>query len=139
MGSIDRSQYRIIDSDPFEGHYLTIDPSNLTDSTIVLLLRYSKTYGNNFNYDDEARTKTIQMRTRYDVIGCRHLSPSLSHSEQAAQIQNWLADLDKQIYTTLNIADIGEPAARAFRALRPDHFQLNERCKSEHLRSLILA
>lgn len=139
MALIDRGDYAVIDSGLFNAHYLTIDIGTPNDSTVALLVNRVDTYGNNLIYDDDARTESPIIHTRYNVIGCRHLSPALSYDQQAQQIAKMIEPLEVTVRTTVNISEIGAPAARAFRQFKPEYFKFDEKRSPEFLRSLIIA
>jgi hypothetical protein len=128
MTTEERLDYETVGIDSlFNAHYLTIDIGQPTDSTVALLVHRADTYGNNFIYDHARKTKRPIIHTRYNVLGCRHLDPALSYAEQAGVIAQWVADTPKladvKLLTTLNVTDIGGPAARAFGQFKPHHFR----------------
>jgi hypothetical protein len=114
--------------------YVVVDPGSLTDATAAVLVDYSVRGAGDFNYYHNTKTMHQKRIVRYDVVGARRLDASLSHVEQAAQIQAWLTEEkvtrwlgeDKPRFV-LNTTMIGAPAARSFQALRPRWFQDGER------------
>src|SRR5262245_36954187 len=139
----ERLDYQTVGLDSlFCAHYLTIDCGQPADASVALLMHRVDQYGNNFIYNHTAKTKSPIINTQFRGVVCLHLDPALSYSEQARVISQWIADepklADVKLRTTLNIDEIGEAAARAFSALRPNWFKLDQHRTPELLRSLLV-
>src|SRR5262245_16958182 len=132
-----RRDYRRVFVEPRDSYHCIVDVGGLNDTTTTLLMHHSVKAAEGCEIDDHTHTIRQNKITRYDVVGARRLNPAMSHVEQADKIKSWLANSPASV--VLNIMDIGEPASRSFRALRPNHFNMPKADAAEFLHSLILA